>query len=76
LQTIRERRRERAPYTILGGSAQAAKPAPKLDVEHPEKAQTRQTDENQIDRDYQIEKTRHDQNEDARNQGHDRLNMG
>jgi hypothetical protein len=67
--------RECAPYTTLEGSAQAVEPSGKLDVEHPEQAKTGQSDENQIDRDHQIEEARHDQNEDACNQGHNGLNM-
>jgi hypothetical protein len=47
-----------------------------LHAKHLEQAKTRQTDEDQIDRDHEIEEARHDQNQNARDQGHDGLNMG
>jgi hypothetical protein len=61
----------------LRGSAQAAKPVFRwIEAKHLEQAKTRQADEDQIDRDHKVEEARHDQNQNARDQGHDRLNVG
>jgi hypothetical protein len=59
----------------LAGSAQGAS-RPGLHVEALEQAKARQTDEDQIDGDHEIEEPRHDQDKDACDQGHDGLNMG
>jgi cytosine/adenosine deaminase-related metal-dependent hydrolase len=71
---IEERRL--APYTILRGSAQAAKPRRSaLHVKHPEKAEAVQTDQDQIDRDDEIQEPRHDQDQDASEQSYNGGNM-
>ena len=44
-------------------------------VKHPEHAHTDQTDANQVDRDHQIEQPRHDQDQDAGDQGNDGGNV-
>jgi hypothetical protein len=65
-----------APYTILRGSAQAAKPRfPALELQHPEHAQAGQTDYDQVDGDDEIQEPRHNQNQDSRDQGDDRGNV-
>jgi hypothetical protein len=60
----------------LGVAAQAAKLASKLDMKPLEQPETDQADANQINRDHEIKQPRHDQNQDARDQGHERGNMG
>jgi hypothetical protein len=65
-----------APYTILRGSAQAAKPGfPALEPEHPEHAETGQTNDDQVDGDDEIQEPRHNQNQNSRDQGNDRGNV-
>jgi hypothetical protein len=44
-------------------------------VKHPEKAEPVQTDQDQIDRDDKVQKPRHDQDQDACEQGHYGRNM-
>jgi hypothetical protein len=63
-------------YTILRGSAQAAKPCfLALEPKHLEHAEAGQTDYNQVDGDDEIQESRHNQNQDSRNQGDDRGNV-
>jgi osmotically-inducible protein OsmY len=45
-------------------------------MEHVEHTEADQTDENQVDGDHQIEQAWHQQNQDARDQGHDGRNVG
>jgi hypothetical protein len=47
-----------------------------LHVKRLEEAETCQTDEDQVDPDYDIEKARQDQDEDASDHGYDRLDVG
>jgi hypothetical protein len=63
-------------YTILRGSAQAAKPCfPALEPKHLEYAEAGQTDYDQVNGDDEIQEPRHNQNQDSRNQGDDRGNV-
>ena len=47
----------------------------KLEMQHLEHAKAGKADEDEIDGNEQIEKTRHQQDQDARDQRHDRLDM-
>src|SRR3954471_12633834 len=61
-----------APYTTLKGAPHAPKPRfPALEVKHPEYAKANQADEDQIDRHDEIEQSRHQQDQNSCNQGHD-----
>jgi hypothetical protein len=61
-----------APYTTLGRGAQAAKPVSILQMQPFQQPKADQAVEKQKDRDHQTEQPRHDQNEQACNDRHDR----
>jgi hypothetical protein len=59
-----------APYTTLNGSAQDANVVSTLHVKPFEQTEANQAGANQINRDHEIKQPRHDQDQDARDQGH------
>lgn len=65
-----------APYTILSGPAQAAKAPSGLHMKPPQEPEPDQAVENQEDRYHEIEQPRHDQDQEARENGQDRRDMG
>jgi hypothetical protein len=56
-----------APYTTLGGPAQAANPVSRLHMKPLQESQTDQAVENEKDRYHEIEQSRHDQDQQSRN---------
>jgi hypothetical protein len=65
-----------APYTTLSGLAQAANEVSTLDMKPPQKAETDQAVQDEKDRNDKIEKPRHDQDQEAGDDGYDRRDMG
>ena len=62
-----------APYTILGKPAQAGSSFWELEVQPSQQSETQQAVENQERRYDVVEEARHDQDQSARNERHDRL---
>jgi hypothetical protein len=70
---------DRAPYTTLGGSAQAARDLSDdlhMYMQPPQEPKSNQTVENQENRYHEIKQPRHDQDQNACNDGQDRGDMG